>query len=412
MLLVSDCFSRKGFRESKVHSEFKRQQANKRDESDSASGSFECLSSQSHLVELLEVRRIDAMLKMTTTTLPDGSANQAYSTKLEVTGGTAPFTWSVTPPLPSGLALDASTGEIRGAPKAVSAKSTYTFTVKDSATPPEYSAADVTLEIKPATSVMDKMDKMSMWFLSGYLLLATVLTFYLVFSLWSLKSGASEIDWRVFLVAHWTINPEVQLLLLVLFTGAFGSCVYALKSLADFRGEDKLYASWLLFYVIQPFEGGGVAFLFYLLIRGGLLVSTGADVTKVNLFVVCGIAGLVGAFSDAALKKLHEVFQSLFQPTDDRGGKLTSGLKIRTTTLPDGSANQAYSAKLEVTGGTAPITWSVTPPLPSGLALDANTGEIRGTPKAVSAKSTYTFTVKDSAPSPQSSTVELTLEIK
>jgi len=352
------------------------------------------------------------MLKMTTTTLPDGSANQAYSTKLEVTGGTAPFTWSVTPPLPSGLALDASTGEIRGAPKAVSAKSTYTFTVKDSATPPESSAADVTLEIKPATSVMDKMDKMSMWFLSGYLLLATVLTFYLVFSLWSLKSGASEIDWRVFLVAHWTINPEVQLLLLVLFTGAFGSCVYALKSLADFRGEDKLYASWLLFYVIQPFEGGGVAFLFYLLIRGGLLVSTGADVTKVNLFVVCGIAGLVGAFSDAALKKLHEVFQSLFQPTDDRGGKLTSGLKIRTTTLPDGSANQAYSAKLEVTGGTAPITWSVTPPLPSGLALDANTGEIRGTPKAVSAKSTYTFTVKDSAPSPQSSTVELTLEIK
>ena len=64
------------------------------------------------------------MLKMTTNTLPDGSANQAYSAKLEVTGGTAPITWSVTPPLPSGLALDASTGEIRGAPKAVSAKST------------------------------------------------------------------------------------------------------------------------------------------------------------------------------------------------------------------------------------------------------------------------------------------------
>jgi hypothetical protein len=215
-----------------------------------------------------------------------------------------------------------------------------------------------------------------------------------------------------FFVGGSRISLEVQLLLLVLFTGAFGSCVYALKSLADYRGDDKLYTSWFAYYIIQPFEGAGVAFLFYLLIRGGFLVGTTADVKTVNLFVVCAIAGLVGAFSDTALMKLREVFQGLFQPKDDRGGKLGMAPKIKTTELPDGFANQAYSAKLEVTGGTAPFTWSVTPALPSALTLDTTTGAISGVPTAVSAKNTYKFTVKDRATPPQSSTEELTLEIK
>jgi hypothetical protein len=359
-------------------------------------------------------------------------------------------------------------------------------------------------------AVTDKMDKKSTGFLTGYLLVATMLTSYLVYSLWSAQLRASagqpavpkstpaaarvlsalypdrvsvgstlsdfliigsgftvntqvkfngtqhaallvdanhihagltsadvaapatvvvtlsedgtefgsavltivptEVDWHLFLLGTKKINLEVQLLLLVLFTGAFGSCVYALKSLADYQGEDKLYASWFAYYLIQPFEGAGIAFLFYLLIRGGFLAGASADVKTVNQFVVCAIAGLAGAFSDTALIKLREVFQSLFRPTDDRGGKLT--LESTTPNLPDGSVGTPYKHTFQASSGTPPFNWSVTPELPAGLSLDASTGTISGVPTAVSPKSSYKFTVKDSATPPESSTVDLTLEIK
>jgi hypothetical protein len=220
----------------------------------------------------------------------------------------------------------------------------------------------------------------------------------------------AKVSWSLFFFGPWNINLEVQLLLMVLLTGAFGSCIYAMKSLADYRGDNKLFASWVLYYWIQPFEGAGIAFLLYLVIRGGFLGGTTADVKTANQFGMCAIAGLAGAFSDTAFLKLREVFQTLFKPQDDRSGKLAP--KITTTTLPDGVVGTPYKQTLQATGGTAPLKWSVNPPLPAGLTLDAGTGSITGTPTAVTPKATYKFTVTDSAPAPQSTPIEIAFEIK
>jgi hypothetical protein len=219
-----------------------------------------------------------------------------------------------------------------------------------------------------------------------------------------------EVDWQFLRIGRLTISLEVQLLLLVFFTGAFGSSIYALKSLADYQGDDKLYVSWFPYYVIQPFEGAGAAFLLYLVIRGGFLTGTSADAKTVNQFGMCAIAGLAGAFSDTAFIKLREVFQTLFKPKDDRGGKLT--LAISTHTLPDGIVGTPYEYTLQSSRGTPPLTWSVTPALPVGLTLDTSTGTMSGTPTVDSTKSSYRFTVKDSATPSESSAADLTLEIK
>ncbi len=57
-----------------------------------------------------------------------------------------------------------------------------------------------------------------------------------------------------------------------------------------------------------------------------------------------------------------------------------STLAITTTSLPQITVNSAYSQTLAATGGTAPRTWSTTSgTLPSGLSLNASTGEISGT---------------------------------
>ena len=224
-----------------------------------------------------------------------------------------------------------------------------------------------------------------------------------------LKILPTGVYWRSFGIGPWPISQEVQLLLLVLFTGAFGSCVYALKSLADYRGDHILYASWFTQYMIQPFEGAGTAFLLYLIVRGGFLAGAGGDVKAVNQFGMCAIAGLAGAFSDTAFLKLREVFQTLFKPQDDRGGKLV--LKITTTSLPDGPVGTAYKQTLQTSGGKAPLKWSVNPPLPTPLTLDTTTGTISGTP-TVALKANFTFTVTDSATPPASASADLTLEIK
>jgi hypothetical protein len=207
------------------------------------------------------------------------------------------------------------------------------------------------------------------------------------------------------------ISYEVQLLLMVLFVGAFASSIYALKSLADYKGDNKLYESWSIFYLIQPFEGAGAAFLIYLLIRGGFLTGTNVNAGTENRYGMLAIAGLAGAFSDMAFLKLREVFQNLLKPTDTRGGKLS--LEITTRSLPDGTVGKAYGPVVLQSGrGTPPLNWSVSPGLPADLKLDAASGTISGTPKAVSAKSQFKFTVTDSSTPRVSSSADLTLEIK
>ena len=79
---------------------------------------------------------------------------------------------------------------------------------------------------------------------------------------------------------------------------------------------------------------------------------------------------------------------------------------ITTDTLPGGKVGEAYSHTLTATG-TAPITWSIDGGLPAGLSLNADTGEISGTPTTAG---TSTFTVK-ATNSAGSDTKELSITI-
>ena len=70
---------------------------------------------------------------VTTTSLPGGTTGTAYSTTLQASGGTTPYTWSVSAgTLPAGLSLVASTGVISGTPTTAGTVS-FTVQVKDAA---------------------------------------------------------------------------------------------------------------------------------------------------------------------------------------------------------------------------------------------------------------------------------------
>ena len=72
-------------------------------------------------------------VQITTSSLPNGQVQAAYSATLQATGGTTPYTWSVTSgTLPAGLSLTASSGAISGTPT-TAGTSSFTIQVADSA---------------------------------------------------------------------------------------------------------------------------------------------------------------------------------------------------------------------------------------------------------------------------------------
>lgn len=73
---------------------------------------------------------------------------------------------------------------------------------------------------------------------------------------------------------------------------------------------------------------------------------------------------------------------------------------------------------VSASGGTAPLSFSVAPPLPAGLSFDAGTGAVSGTPSIAASAATYTVTAQDAlsyssnasftltvSPPPQSQTI-------
>jgi hypothetical protein len=90
-------------------------------------------------------------LAITTTSLPNGQVGVAYSTSLAATGGTTPYTWSLTSgTLPAGLSLNTSTGAITGTPTATASATALTFKVTDSGSPAQSKTVNLTLTISAA----------------------------------------------------------------------------------------------------------------------------------------------------------------------------------------------------------------------------------------------------------------------
>ena len=95
-----------------------------------------------------------ATLVISTTSLPSGQINVAYSTTLAATGGTTPYTWSLTSgTLPSGLSLNASTGAITGTPTVSVSATPLTFQVKDSGAPQQTKTVNLTLTIGTGVNI-------------------------------------------------------------------------------------------------------------------------------------------------------------------------------------------------------------------------------------------------------------------
>ena len=159
---------------------------------------------------------------------------------------------------------------------------------------------------------------------------------------------------------------------------------------------------------------------------GATLVSTGGtapiswSVTKgklpAGLSLNAGTGGIAGTPSSLGTTTFTVTATDSSGPTPLTANvvlsiAVTGALSITTKSLPGGQFGVGYpGATLASTGGTAPVTWSVTSgSLPAGLSLNAGTGAITGTPTA-SGSSAFTVTATDST-TPTALTASATLSI-
>jgi hypothetical protein len=120
--------------------------------------------------------------------------------------------------------------------------------------------------------------------------------------------------------ASFLIGPETSLILIMMFSGTIGACVFSLFAISHHLGADKDFdKAWQAWYLLRPIVGAGLALIFYFVLRGGVL-TIGANLNNLNLVGVAAISGLVGMFSEHAMHKLQDLADTLFgiAPGDDQ----------------------------------------------------------------------------------------------
>ena len=248
----------------------------------------------------------------------------------------------------------------------------------------------------------------TVWFVVAYLMFAFLVAGWTLWTLWTAEppepSVANAAADSIAITLNWTppgasqarpLSAEARLILLVFLLGGLGGAIASFNSLANYRGEGALTKSWFLHYLVSPWLGAGVAIIMYLVLRAGFFPGSNDQLEGSAIpWGIVAIAGLTGLFYDKSLLKLQQVFATVFNPQDQRGGKLGQ-LAIATTSLPVARVGVQYSAELKAKGGLGGYGWSVTPDLPTGLSLETATGKIQGIPTVASELGQYTFSVKD-----------------
>jgi hypothetical protein len=141
---------------------------------------------------------------------------------------------------------------------------------------------------------------------------AMILDFYSLVALWPPGNGILTGPARSqVLSVTLVLDREQRLFLIVALAGVFGGLIRSTFSMTEYVGHGALRRSWLLFYLSVPFMGGALAVVFYVILRGGLITGT---VAQVNPFGFAAIAALVGFAAPQAEFQLKKLFMIMFPP--------------------------------------------------------------------------------------------------
>ena len=363
------------------------------------------------------------LLITTTSPLPPGTVTQAYSVTLTASGGTGTKTWDMSSgSLPAGLNLSSS-GVISGTP-AATGTSSPTFRVRDSGNPQDTATKPLSITINLPAAPRITTTSLPAGAFNGTYNQTVSVTGGIGTLVWGVTSGALPpgLDLNA---SNGTISGTST------STGSFNFTLRVTDSIPQFDLQNftitinppappSIIAFTLpIGTVNQPYPntqltatGGALPYTWTVTpaLAGGTLtldLSTGV------------ISGTPTSGNNGATPHTFRVTDST-QPVH-QFGELTRTLTINAnvtpvtitnSSLPSGTAGQAYSGQLAASGGTPPYSFSINngSSLPNGLSLSGS-GAITGTPTTTNTNPTV-FSVQDSTvPNQQSATKSLTITI-
>jgi hypothetical protein len=247
-------------------------------------------------------------------------------------GGSTPYTYSISPALPAGLQFGTTTSGIYGTPTVVSATTTYTVTVTDATN------AKVTTTF-PLTVI-------------GGTIQGTT------------TSVSSSVNPATFSQSE-------------TFTATVSSTSTVGESTVNFTSDGSTISSC----GAQPVSNG---------------TATCTTQLAAGSHSVVAVFAADANFATSTSSTLTQVVNA----------SVTAAQSVASKTL---TRNQPSANFTPVTGGggTGSLSYSVSPPLPTGLGINSTTGAITGTPSATLAASTYTVTVTDANSQTASNTFQL-----
>ncbi len=329
---------------------------------------------------------------ITSSVLPGGEIGTSYSATATATGGTTPYSWSVTNgSLPAGLVLNSSTGVVSGQPTA-NGTSTFTLVATDgvggTATQSESvtitSAPSITSAALPGGEVGAHYSVPATatggsgsytWSITGGSLPAglTLNTSTGVVSGYPTTSGTSTFT----LVLSDGVAPVVTQSESVTITSAPSITSAALPG-----GEVGVTYS-----TTATATGGSGSYTWSITggsLPAGLTLNTSTGVVSGSP-TTSGTSTFTLVLSDGVAPVV----------TQSESVTIATAPSITSAALPGGEVGAHYSVPATATGGSGSYTWSITGgSLPAGLTLNTSTGVVSGYP-TTSGTSTFTLVLSD-----------------
>jgi hypothetical protein len=321
-------------------------------------------------------------------TLPGGEVSAAYSDQLTVTGGTSPYTWSVSDgSLPDGITLDPASGALSGTPTTAGS---YSFTVAVTDSTGMTATQLVSLTIIPGPPVTSPAPpEGELYAYYDYFLTATGGTGDYS---WSVSSGSlpSGLDLYPWGEIYGLPDTPGSYAFTIQVTDTAGGVASEPVTLVIADDPTLNFAAPPLGQVNAAYSddlsvglAGGVSPYTWYLVDGdlppGISLSTDG--------VLEGTPTSTGTFDFTV-----EVADANYVTADEETSITVDSGPVLDFPPPDaGQDGVPYSATLTASGGQVPYAWSLSAgSLPAGITLDPASGVLSGTPTGAG---TYDFTV-------------------
>ena len=350
-------------------------------------------------------------LGVTTASVPAGIVGSAYSATLAASGGTPPYTWSISAgQLPPGLTLNSATGVISGAPSSAGSYS-FTATVTDSASSHNTASRAYTLTTAVTTLVSDNFNRangpLGANWTPAFGAMVIVSDAYAgnaagqdSASYWNASTFTAD----QYSQAVLTLNDNISQAG-VLVRGSLNNGYYCIASANQYIQIIKLVSSSRIVIASTNtyiWHSGDVMRLDAYGSTLRCLINGAAKLTATDSAISTGQPGI------AAEDNTRSATGTNWSADNWTGLPLT----ISPTSFPNALVNTPYSQTLTASNGIPPYRWSITAgSLPAGITLKTSTVAFTGTPTVLGTAS-FTLRVQDStSPAAKTNTFPLTIPV-